>query len=993
MKRFILSVISVLLWCGLCAQNDMFRGRDFWVTSVQVAMSGQVLPSIHPNHLFSHQGAPSDSALLYIVSNTPCTGHVRNPVTNFSRQFTVVPGTATIIKVPSDDIMVWLPDTMSRLSSENQRHAFSIQGKGVEVVTSEDVYVYLQTNNIADTIGNFVWNDVVYQNHYHNCFSNHPPYFANDCQTSLPLYTLKVPVPAAKHGRCEYRQLQRKMPWATHTLLFVAMEDDTWLDYEIVDHDNTVLYADSRQLQAGEVAVVSTNDGNIQIVNGANTDTVNRYLFVNARTNCKKMACYVASHRRAYRTFNPYVPEFLADGKDFITRKFQNRKFKNDVNLFHTVYDSAARSYCLNEMFDLHRKYPSDCLAFDSSYAHETFLVYTACSLSPSVGNYLHPGPIEVPYVYHRFPRPFFQNYYLWKDTTAWKGYQTGRGYVNLPTIYFNALYDSTYSEAYGMVHLKNACLQKARNTFPFRFTDRMTTHWICPTTKRNVQSRDFPIDTVYCDLTVYVHSDGLHSTTLNGQAVPASAFEPVPQTNQEYYCAQFAYYNDDVPDVIQIENPNGFCAYLDEFGFKEYQGEFFFLLYDSQYNPVTDPDFLYLVYYHDNASWVDLLESPYSHSNLSTDDSATVYRCLGDTLHLDVGYNLDSLEFDWIVDGIAHYNTRTLDLPITDLHTITAQLVIHQQCPDTTTTFVRVVPPPVIPFSSDTILCAGATLSIESTEALYYQWSTGDTTPAITIDSAGIYSVTAANLGCTARLDSFRVDLYEPSHVNFGDDSTLCDLATLLLDAAQTHPATYEWQDHSTNTTYTVVHDGEYWVVVTDHCLGASDTIAVEYLHDFDVNLGTDTTLCEGDELVLSADLPFCSYHWQDGSTEPRFVVRQPGIYSVTATNFCYSHSDDIDIAYEPCAQELWVPNSFTPDGDGLNDRFVPVFSYPGEVEQFEMTVYDRWGSMIFLTTDMDAGWDGGDKPEGMYVWVIRYKTALEGMRVEKGSVMLGRR
>ena len=986
MKRFCLFLLLLLTFAwGAGAQNDMFRGRDFWITSVQAVFSNQMFPSLNISHPFEYQGHPLDSALLYIVGNTPCTGHVRNPVTNFFRQFTVVPGTATIIKVPSDDIMVWLPETMSSLSSENQRHAFSIQGKGVEVVTSEDVYVYLQTN-IADTF--FIYRLFYDEMRYSNCFSN-PPYLAIDCQKYLSSLALKVPVPAARHGRCEYHQLQRKMPWATHALLFVAMEDDTWLDYEIVDHDNTVLYAGSRQLQAGEVAVVSTNDGNIQIVNGTNTDTVNRYLYVNARTNCKKVACYVASNRASCRTFNPYVPEFLADGKDFITRKFQNRKFKSDVNLFHTVYDSAARSYCLNEMFDLHRKYPSDCLALDSSYAHKTFRVYTACSLSPSVGDYLHPGPIEVPYVFHRFPRPFFQNYYLWKDTTAWKGLVAGRGVVNLPTIHFNAIYDSVNSFAYGIVHLRTRCLEKARNTFPFRFTDRMTTHWICPTTKRNVRSPNFPIDTVYCDLAVYVHNDGLHSTTLNGQAVPASAFEPVPQTNQEYYCAQFAYYNDDVPDIIQIENPNGFCAYLDEFGFREYRDEFpsFF---DHQW---CDSDFLYLVYYHDNASWVDLLESPYSHSNLSTDDSATVYRCLGDTLHLDVEYNPDSLEFDWIVDGVTHYNTRTLDLPITDLHTITAQLVIHQQCPDTTTTFVRVVPPPVIPFSSDTILCAGATLSIESTEALYYQWSTGDTTPAITIDSAGIYSVTAANLGCTARLDSFRVDFYEPSHVNFGNDSTLCEVATLLLDATQSHPATYEWQDHSTNTTYTVVHDGDYWVVVTDHCLGASDTIAVEYLRDFEVNLGADTTLCEGDELVLVADLPFCRYIWQDGSTEPRFVVRQPGIYSVTATNFCYSHSDDIDIAYEPCAQELWVPNSFTPDGDGLNDRFVPVFSYPGEVEQFEMMVYDRWGSMVFLTTDLNAGWDGGDKPEGMYVWVIRYKTALEGMRIEKGSVMLGRR
>ncbi len=800
--------------------------------------------------------------------------------------------------------------------------------------------------------------------------------------------TIKVPVPAARHGRCEYSQLLRKMPWAIHFLMFVATEDDTWLHYEIVNYADTPLYADSCQLQAGEVALVSVNDGFLENYEYVDVDNENGYLFVNARTNCKKVVCYISALRPSYRTFNPYVQERLVDGKDFIIRKFQNRRFNRDASLFPTIYDSATHSYCLNEMHGQNRKYPSGCSHSDSAYAHETMNVYIACSLSPSVGDFSHSGPIEIPYVYHRFSHPFFQNHYLWKDTAFVDWIRMDRCAINLPTVCFNKTYMNVNTFDYGTIQTEEHRMQKASNTFPFRFTDRMTTHWMCPTTRWNVRSPDFPIDTVYCDLTVYVHSDGLHSTTLNGQAVPASAFEPVPQTNQEYYCAQFAYYNDDVPDVIQIENPNGFCAYLDEFGFREFRGEFIYSV--PQLNSAPTPDFLYLVYYHDNASWVDLLESPSSHSNLSTDDSATVYRCLGDTLYLDVEYNPDSLEFDWIVDGVTHYNTRTLDLPITNLHTITAQLVIHHQCPDTTTTFVRVVPPPVIPFSSDTILCTGATLSIESTEALYYQWSTGDTTPAITIDSAGIYSVTAANLGCTARLDSFRVDFYEPSHVNFGNDSTLCDLATLLLDAAQTHPATYEWQDHSTNTTYTVVHDGEYWVVVTDHCLGASDTIAVEYLHDFDVNLGADTTLCEGDELVLSADLPFCSYHWQDGSTEPQYVVRQPGNYSVTAANFCYSHNDDIDIAYEPCAQELWVPNSFTPDGDGLNDRFVPVFSYPGEVRNFEMMVYDRWGSMVFLTTDMDTGWDGGDKPEGMYVWVIRYRNAREEMRVEKGSVMV---
>ncbi len=529
-----------------------------------------------------------------------------------------------------------------------------------------------------------------------------------------------------------------------------------------------------------------------------------------------------------------------------------------------------------------------------------------------------------------------------------------------------------------GSWQLISSCnLDLHANAQPRLPNDIMVNQWIIPTTRRNVNVVNRNYDTTYAELDIYVHENGLHSTYLNGQLLPASAFDSVPFTHRDYWVAQFGYYNDSIPEIIRVENPNGFSAYLDEYGY-------------TPAGPNTDS--IWLCYYHDNNSGVNFNTAPIEHSNLSPRDGDTVYRCLGNTLHLDVEHNPDSLEFDWIVDGVTHYNTRTLDIPITDLHTITAQLVIHYPCPDTTTTFVRVVPPLVIPFSSDTILCAGATLSAENPDALLYNWSTGETTPTITIDSAGIYSVTVANRGCTASLDSFRVELYEPSHVNFGQDTTLCDLATLLLDATQTHPATYEWQDHSTNTTYTVLFDGEYWVVVTDHCLGASDTIDVDYLHDFEVNLGTDTTLCEGDELVLTADLPFCTYRWQDGSTEPRFVVRQPGSYSVTATNLCYSHNDDIDIDYEPCAQELWMPNAFTPNGDGLNDRFLPIFSHPDEIEGFEMMVYDRWGSMVFLTKDINAGWDGGDKPEGMYVWVIRYKSAREEEHTVKGSVMLGR-
>ena len=76
--------------------------------------------------------------------------------------------------------------------------------------------------------------------------------------------------------------------------------------------------------------------------------------------------------------------------------------------------------------------------------------------------------------------------------------------------------------------------------------------------------------------------------------------------------------------------------------------------------------------------------------------------------------------------------------------------------------------------------------------------------------------------------------------------------------------------------------------------------------------------------------------------------------------------------------------------DGDGLNDRFAPVFSYPDEVESFEMMVYDRHGGVVYATKDMRMGWDGTGVPQGMYTYIIRYKSARNAEQLVKGTVTL---
>ena len=522
-------------------------------------------------------------------------------------------------------------------------------------------------------------------------------------------------------------------------------------------------------------------------------------------------------------------------------------------------------------------------------------------------------------------------------------------------------------------------------NQTPIHPTERMVPHWDYPITKH-----PFPLTiphpyTPYIDLTIYVRENGLSTTALNGQSIPASAFDSFPGTNGEYYSAQFAWYGyGTLPDYITVDNPNGFTGYIHEIGYS-YTDDV------PEYYPSYMDSVLCVYYFMEGSSPYNYLESPYPHSNLSVIDSDMVHRCLGDTLALLVEYNPDSVPVEWIVDGISHPGDAYSFL-LTTLDTLTVQCILHYECPDTTTTFVAVVPPPLLTIAHDTTVCAGATLSVEQPSALSYLWSNGAATPSITVDSAGTFQVSVTNIGCRAESDSFHVSLYGQSAVDFGNDSILCELATLLLDATQQHPAQYFWQDGSTNTTYTVYQDGDYWVVITDHCLGASDTINIGYLNDFSVNLGPDTMLCEGKTLTLNAEAPYCDYLWQDGSTQPTYLVRGPGTYSVEVSNKCFSHWDAVNINYEHCAQELYLPNAFTPGPDALNPVFLPIFSYPDEIESYRMEIYNRWGTLVVRTEEKTYGWDGANAMEGVYAVVIRYKTRGEAEKTVKGNVTVVR-
>lgn len=128
-------------------------------------------------------------------------------------------------------------------------------------------------------------------------------------------------------------------------------------------------------------------------------------------------------------------------------------------------------------------------------------------------------------------------------------------------------------------------------------------------------------------------------------------------------------------------------------------------------------------------------------------------------------------------------------------------------------------------------------------------------------------------------------------------------------------------------------------------------------------------------------------SYNF-DFSAEEDFVVTL-----IVTNDFCV---DSITkIIFFNAEQLLYVPNSFTPDGDEHNPIFLPIFSNELVTDTYSLTIYNRWGEALFVTEDFKIGWDGTYKnipvPTGSYIWKIKISNPTNSEQQElTGHVLL---
>lgn len=214
----------------------------------------------------------------------------------------------------------------------------------------------------------------------------------------------------------------------------------------------------------------------------------------------------------------------------------------------------------------------------------------------------------------------------------------------------------------------------------------------------------------------------------------------------------------------------------------------------------------------------------------------------------------------------------------------------------------------------ADTVSCIDSLVLGSNLEpSIPYLWSTGETTRTITVKNSGDYWVEHSNL-CNSTRDTVNVS-FEPPYppIFLGNDTILCPKENITLGSQLTPHESFLWSTGSVDKQITVNSAGNYWLEASSACSSSKDTISIQYYPNIGLELGSDTSICEGTDLTLGVAVTLDNYLWSTGVQTPSIVVSIPGAYWLETQTNCGVVRDSIIISLIPDLESPVLVNDTT--------------------------------------------------------------------------------
>ncbi len=388
---------------------------------------------------------------------------------------------------------------------------------------------------------------------------------------------------------------------------------------------------------------------------------------------------------------------------------------------------------------------------------------------------------------------------------------------------------------------------------------------------------------------------------------------------------------------------------------------------------------------------------------------------CSIDTLQLNAAAPM-AMQFSWSPNY--NINNQNIAFPLVSPDVPTTyyvKVIDGYKCVNTDSVFIDVKRFVTINAGVDTTICQGDPVSLQAAgDALSYSWAPGATldnstlqAPTATPVNTTTYTVTGS-IGKCRTTDAVTITVVPYPKAFAGNDTAICfnGIAQLKASGGSKYawsPASFLSDSNVPNPFSNPDRTTTYTVSITD-TLGcpkpSSDDVVITVFPPIATDAGPRDT-----SIVLNQPLQLHATGGQLYTWFPSTGLNNPNIadpvarlannqqYILRASNAAgCSGTDTIDVTVYKIDAGLYVPNAFSPNGDGLNEVFRAVPLGMKKLNYFR--IYNRFGQLLFSTTQQNAGWDGtfNGKPQNpdVYVWVVEGIDYLDNKISKRGIVTL---
>lgn len=387
---------------------------------------------------------------------------------------------------------------------------------------------------------------------------------------------------------------------------------------------------------------------------------------------------------------------------------------------------------------------------------------------------------------------------------------------------------------------------------------------------------------------------------------------------------------------------------------------------------------------------------------------------CKGESVQLSAGGNHPNYTYKWSAKPMQHGNYSIIANGNTSIEVSPSEsykyVLIAQanECTGIDSIDIIVNPLPVVEITIDNpALCYGESTNITATGGSYYNWSEGSTSSSIHVSplQTSTYSVEVKTDALCSSDTTVEVIVYPELHSTYSMVPSYCDQPTgeITMTATggvgnytYTAPGVTFTDDIANN-----LHSGVYTITITDE-VGCTITQTAEiiavpgptpcfiFASTDDVNM-VITNCTQGNN----------TYFWDFGDgvtgieTHPTHEYMDPGRYTVRMV--VTDEHNCIDSLYQDYVINgpVYLANAFSPNGDGINDVLY-VIGKTIQEQEFLWVIYDRHGSLVFISADPAIGWDGTlfggkkDAQPGVYVYRLKYKDVNGNYFERDGNITL---